>query len=66
MHVTRIRSLAKTLSWRTIATLDTFIISYLVTGSGVWAGSIAIFEVLTKTVIYYCHERAWMRVDWGR
>ena len=58
--------MAKTVSWRVIATLDTFVISYLVTGSGVFAGSIASFEVLTKIVIYYCHERAWMRIDWGR
>jgi len=66
MQATRRRSLAKTVSWRVIATLDTFVISYLVTGSGVFAGSIASFEVLTKIVIYYCHERAWMRIDWGR
>ena len=58
--------MAKTVSWRVIATLDTFVISYLVTGSGVFAGSIASFEVVTKIVIYYFHERAWMRIDWGR
>ena len=66
MQATRRRSLAKTVSWRVIATLDTFVISYLVTGSGVFAGSIASFEVVTKIVIYYFHERAWMRIDWGR
>ncbi len=66
MHPTRKRTLAKTVSWRAVATLDTFIISYLVTGSGTWAGAIAGFEVLTKVVIYYCHERVWMRIYWGR
>lgn len=66
MQITRRRTLAKTVSWRAVATLDTFIISYLVTGSGVWAGTIAGFEVLTKVVIYYCHERVWIRINWGQ
>ena len=65
MPPTRTRTVVKTISWRTVATLDTFIISYLVTGSGVWAGTIASFEVVTKVVIYYVHERAWIRVNWG-
>ena len=64
-HVQRRRSLAKTLTWRTIATVDTFAISYVVTGSTVWAGSIAGIEVLTKVLIYYFHERAWARATWG-
>ena len=61
----RRRSLAKTLTWRTTATIDTFIISYLVTGNAAWAGSIAGFEVITKVVFYYLHERAWARTSWG-
>lgn len=66
MQITRRRTLAKAVSWRAVATLDTFVISYLVTGSGTWAGTIAGFEVLTKIVIYYCHERVWIRVGWGQ
>lgn len=62
---TRARSLAKTVSWRATATIDTLIISYLVTGSVLFAGSIASFEVITKMAIYYFHERAWSRVSWG-
>ena len=65
MHTTRKRSLAKTVSWRAVATLDTFIIRYLVTGSGAWGG-IAGFEIVTKVVIYYLHERTWTRVAWGQ
>ena len=65
MQTTRKRTLAKTVSWRAVATLDTFVISYLVTGSGAWAGTIAGFEVLTKVLIYYCHERVWIRINWG-
>ncbi len=61
----RRRSLAKTLTWRTTATLDTFVISYFVTGSAAWAGAIAGIEVVTKVVFYYLHERAWARTSWG-
>ncbi len=46
--------------------LDTFLISYFVTGSGAWATSIAGIEVLTKIAIYYAHERAWNLIKWGR
>jgi uncharacterized membrane protein len=41
------RSLAKTISWRLIAALDTFAVSYLVTGSFAWAGSIVGVEAIT-------------------
>lgn len=61
----RRHSLAKTVSWRVTATIDTFIISYFVTGSFTWASSIASLEVLTKMGLYYLHERAWARVRWG-
>jgi uncharacterized membrane protein len=59
------RSLAKTLSWRLFATVDTFIISYLVTGSFMWAGSIISIEMMTKMALYYFHERAWGYARWG-
>jgi uncharacterized membrane protein len=55
----RFRSLFKALSWRATGALDTFIISYLVTGRFVIAGSIVSVEVLTKIVLYYLHERVW-------
>ena len=60
------RSIAKTLSWRVTATMDTFLISWLITGSLTFAGSIASLEVITKMVLYYGHERVWSRVRWGR
>ena len=63
--LSRRHSLAKTVSWRVTATIDTFIISYFVTGSFAWASSIASLEVLTKMGLYYLHERAWARVNWG-
>ena len=60
------RSLAKAISWRATGTLDTFVISYLITGELVLAGSIAGTELLTKIVLYYGHERIWAVIPWGR
>ena len=60
------RSLAKAVSWRVTGTADTFIISWLITGSLTLASGIAVTEVITKIVLYYLHERAWDRVRWGR
>src|ERR1051325_3738584 len=53
------RSLVKAVSWRLTGTLDTFIISFIVTGHFKIAGSIAATELLTKIGLYYLHERAW-------
>lgn len=60
------RSIAKAMSWRLTGTVDTIIISWIVTGKFGLAASIGAFELLTKTVIYYLHERAWHKVRWGR
>ena len=59
------RSLAKAISWRTTGTIDTFIISYFVTGKATIAGTIALVEILTKIALYYFHERLWALVPWG-
>ncbi len=62
----RRRSVVKALTWRGVATIDTFLISFLVTRNLGWAGTIAGVEVATKLVIYYLHERAWAVASWGR
>jgi len=59
------RSLAKAISWRTTGTIDTFVISYLVTGKVALASAIAGVEVVTKIVLYYFHERIWSAIPWG-
>ena len=60
------RSLFKALTWRVAATMDTFIISLLITGKLSWATAIAGVEILTKMFLYYFHERMWNRVTWGK
>ena len=62
---THSRSILKAISWRTLGTLDTFAISWLMTGRIEIAGSIAGLEVFTKIAWYYLHERIWAAVGWG-
>jgi uncharacterized membrane protein len=64
--VTRTRSATKAITWRIIGTLDTFLIAWLITKEPVVAGAIATLEVITKTVLYYFHERGWNLIKWGR
>ena len=66
MHDNQLRSIVKALSWRALGTLDTFMLGYLITGRVGLAGTIASTEVLTKTLLYYLHERGWSVVRWGR
>jgi uncharacterized membrane protein len=62
---TQSRSLAKALSWRLTGTIDTFVISAIVTGRLSVAGSIAATELFTKVLLYYFHERVWAVIRWG-
>jgi uncharacterized membrane protein len=63
---THTRSVLKALSWRALGTLDTFAISWLMTGRIAIAGSIAAIEIATKILWYYLHERVWAAIPWGR
>ena len=60
------RSVAKAVSWRVTGTVDTFLISWLITGHVATAGGIAATEVLTKVVLFYLHERGWNLIHWER
>ncbi|MEO0528719.1 MAG: DUF2061 domain-containing protein [Bacteroidota bacterium] len=60
------RSIAKSISWRIIGTLDTIVISWIVTGTLSLAFSIGLIELFTKMVLYFFHERIWNTIHWGK
>ena len=62
----RRRSITKTITWRITASLDTILLSFLITGSFSVAMAIGGTEILTKLLLYYFHERIWNTVNWGR
>ena len=57
-----IKSIIKSVSWRIVGTIDTMIISYFITGKMTIAVSIGSVEVITKTILYYFHERLWAHI----
>ena len=60
------RSIAKAFSWRATGSLDTFLVAAVITGSSKVAGAVALAEILTKTFLYYLHERIWALIPWGK
>lgn len=60
------RSLVKAISWRVTGTVDTMIVSFLITGKLSLAISIGCVELFTKLALYYVHERVWNNISFGR
>lgn len=60
------RSLVKAISWRVTGTVDTILISFLITGQAKYALSIGFVELFTKIFLYFCHERIWDKLKFGR
>jgi uncharacterized membrane protein len=54
-------SIAKAISWRFVGTADTFILSWLISGSTKLAAAISVTEFFTKITLYWMHERAWLK-----
>lgn len=61
----RKRHLLKTISWRLIGTLDTVVISWVISGNPMTGLKIGGLEMITKMILYYYHERAWYRINFG-
>ena len=57
--VSKNRHILKTITWRIIASTDTLLIGWALTGSWKVGSSIASIEILTKLILYYFHERLW-------
>ena len=62
----KVISLTKTCTWRGLVSLDTFLLSWLITGNVKMGMGIASLEVLTKMFLYYAHERQWEKPRFNR
>jgi len=61
-----IRSIVKGISWRVFATTVTIMIVYIFFGRLDLAIFAGIIETVAKIVLYWFHERIWIKVKWGR
>lgn len=55
------RHLAKTITWRIVGTIDTILLSWLITGNFEMGLTIGGVEVFTKMFLYFIHERIWYK-----
>lgn len=64
-----VRHLIKTVTWRVIASLTTFIIALIIFKEDAQAmqkaSGIAIVETFIKMLLYYLHERVWYKQNLG-
>lgn len=61
VKIDRKRHVLKTITWRIIGTIDTIVVSWFISGDPFIGLSIGGFEVFTKMLLYYFHERAWYK-----
>jgi len=63
--VTVKRHLLKTITWRIVGTIDTMLIGWFVSGDPLIGLTIGSFEIVTKMILYFIHERVWYKVNFG-
>jgi uncharacterized membrane protein len=59
------RHVLKTITWRIVGTIDTMVLGWVVSGDPIVGLTIGGFEVVTKMILYFFHERLWYRSDIG-
>lgn len=64
-NISKKRHLLKTITWRIIGTLDTMLIAWIISGDPMVGISIGGVELFTKMILYYIHERAWYKSNFG-
>ena len=55
------RHFAKTITWRIIGTLDTLLLSWFISNDMSVGLKMGLFELVTKMLLYYVHERVWFK-----
>jgi uncharacterized membrane protein len=60
------RSVVKALTWKLVATVMAFVVSYRYTRDVTAATSVALTMFVAGLVAYYIHERIWNRIPWGK
>lgn len=64
-NISKKRHVAKTITWRVIATVTTIILAWLISGDPMIGLQVGGWEFFIKMALYYLHERAWFRIDFG-
>ena len=65
MFASQTRTILKTISWRIVGTLDTMALGWIITGDPLLGVKIGGLELITKFILYYIHERIWLKNKYG-
>ena len=59
------RHILKTITWRIVGTIDTILLGWAISGDVSIGLTVGGFELFTKMILYYLHERIWYKSDFG-
>ena len=60
------RTLVKTIVWQLIGLVSMGIVGFVITGSLVSGGVLALANTGVGVVTYISYERIWSKINWGR
>lgn len=60
----RVSSVIKSVVWRLLGIAILALITYIFTRSWIQTGLVTVLHHSAFVVIYYLHERLWLRIDW--
>lgn len=60
------RSIVKTITYRILIVISTFVVTYFITGEIRLSLEITAVANVINTVLYFLHERVWNRIHWGK
>lgn len=60
------RSIVKTITYRLLIIVSTFVVTYMITGEIELTLGITLVVNVINTVLYFIHERVWNRIHWGK
>ena len=68
MHISdkRLRSIAKSISYRVLSVCIDMTVAYFFTRSISMSLGIVLIVNTYSTFLYYCHERIWSHIAWGK
>jgi len=61
-----IRSITKAITWRIGGTFVTFVVAWILTRRLELAAQIGLVDTLLKIGAFYCHERIWNHLKFGK
>ncbi len=63
--ISKKRHIAKSITWRLVATGTTIILAWLISGDPIIGLQVGGWEFFIKMALYYFHERVWYKMNLG-